>query len=157
LEKDHYNGHCKEHTTHRQRVQLEKRRNAMNDYLNNYGRNYFRQGKNVKNLEYLEDEKINSIVELIPTKQRSYYGKARIITTDNSVYLLSYDTIVCGMVNNNFVRYWDSYSVTTMNHINDFLKYLGFGCACVGGKKWWNSLECNTEYSVSDILNICAK
>ena len=129
--------------------------NWNNDYLSDYGRKYFRDGKQVENLEYIGKAKILTIADLLPTRQKSYYGKAKILTTKNGVYLLSYNTIVCGMVNNEFYRYWDDYSVTTMNHINDFLRYLGFACN-IGGKKWWNCLECNKKYSVSDILNICA-
>ena len=40
--------------------------------------------------------------------------------------------------NGNFERLWDSYSATTMNHINSFIDTFGIHG---GGKAWWTSLE----------------
>lgn len=72
------------------------------------------------------------------TTQKSYYRKAHILTDDNgNKFLQSYDTIVCGFVSGNFERYWNGYSVTTMNHINDFLKLLKLS---IMNKKTWTSL-----------------
>ena len=54
--------------------------------------------------------------ELKATTQKSYYRKAFVLQdASGNVFLQSYDTIVCGIVNGEFVRYWDDYSVTTMN------------------------------------------
>ena len=54
--------------------------------------------------------------ELKATTQKSYYRKAFVLQdASGNVFLQSYDTIVCGIVNGEFVRYWDGYSVTTMN------------------------------------------
>ena len=50
----------------------------------------------------------------------SFYGKAHVIVGDTYKKLRSYDTVVCGIVNNNFEKYWDDYSSTTMRHINEF-------------------------------------
>lgn len=76
------------------------------------------------------------VFELSPINNRkSFYGKAKVLQIDkDNIYLQSYNTIVCGFVNDIFERYWDGYSSTTMNHINSFLQYCGiFG----GGKAWW--------------------
>lgn len=58
--------------------------------------------------------------ELKATLQKSYYKKAYVLKDGENLYLQSYNTIVCGLVEGKFVRYWDSYSTTTMNHVNDF-------------------------------------
>ena len=77
--------------------------------------------------------------KLKATTQKSYYRKAFVLQdASGNVFLQSYDTIACGIVNGEFVRYWDGYSVTTMNHINDFLRFFNIPG---GGKKWWEALE----------------
>lgn len=58
--------------------------------------------------------------ELKATTQKSYYKKAYVLKDGNNLFLRSYNTIVCGIVNGNFIRYWDGYSNTTMKHVNDF-------------------------------------
>lgn len=68
----------------------------------------------------------------------SYYGKAHVITEDQGVFLQSYSTIVCGIVDGKIEKYWNSYSVTTMQHIRDFLKQSGFDGL---SKKEWEKLE----------------
>ena len=76
--------------------------------------------------------------ELKATIQKSYYRKAFILEDENgNVFLQSYDTVVCGIVDGSFVRYWDDYSVTTMNHINDFCKLYNTPTM---NKKTWISL-----------------
>lgn len=83
------------------------------------------------------------VFELRPINGRkSFYGKASIIEKDNGdVELRSYDTIVARIRNGKFERLWDSYSATTMNHINSFIDTYGISG---GGKAWWTSLEvCN--------------
>ena len=110
-------------------------------YINNY------------NTGIVIDEKFR-IFELSPTHSRkSFYGKCKVIENEAGYYLQSYNTIVCGFEFGNFIRYWSGYSVTTMRHINAFLVFLGFACN-IGGKKWWNCLEVNKEYTTHDILNI---
>ena len=71
-------------------------------------------------------------------KAKSYYGKARVIETDNGeTVLMSYDTEVCKITKSGeFVRLWDGYSATTMHHVNSFL--LLFDIAG-GGKAWWEA------------------
>ena len=77
-------------------------------------------------------------MELIATTQKSYYGKAVIISNEKGVFLKSYNTIVCGFVGGKFKRFWNDYSVTTMKHVNDFIKLFGMD-AGGKGKKWWMS------------------
>ena len=84
--------------------------------------------------------------KLIPTRgQKSFYGKARVILTDDGETILrSYTADVCKIDKaGRFVRLWGGYSVTTMNHVNSFIDTYGIDG---GGKKWWCSLPCeNTE------------
>lgn len=88
------------------------------------------------------------IYNLNATLQKSYYGKAKVIETDNKVQLQSYQTIVCEIdKDNNFIRLWNGYSVTTMKHINDFRMAFGFDSL---SKKEWLALPCinNEQYQV---------
>ena len=74
--------------------------------------------------------------ELSATTQKSYYRKAFVYEDADSVFLKSYETIVCGIVNGQFVRFWSDYSVTTMNHINDFLRL--YNLPTLNKKAWLN-------------------
>ena len=99
-------------------------------------------------------ENVLKTFELSPVDNRkSFYGKCRVIETRSRTYLQSYNTMVCYWDNNTskFARTWSGYSVTTMRHINAFMRYLGLN---LGGKTWWNSLEYKKEYTLSEILNI---
>ena len=92
--------------------------------------------------------------EIFPVDGRkSFYGKCRVIETEQVLYLQSYATLVCCWDKKRkvFNKLWGDYSLTTMNHVNSFMRYLGLS---LGGKKWWNSMECNTNYTISDLLNI---
>lgn len=83
------------------------------------------------------------VFELRPINGRkSFYSKAYVIEKDNGdIELRSYNTIVARIRNGKFERLWDSYSATTMNHINSFINTYGISG---GGKAWWTSLEvCN--------------
>lgn len=76
--------------------------------------------------------------ELKATSQKSYYRKAFVLQDESGNYFLqSYDTIVCGIVGDEFFRYWDGYSVTTMNHVNDFRKLYNF--PTMNKKAWINT------------------
>ena len=77
--------------------------------------------------------------------RKSFYGKAGIIKEEGNLYLRSYNTIVCGIVNGEFRRFWDEESATTMRHINAFLAYAGIDG---GGVQWWRKQEINKEFSV---------
>lgn len=68
-------------------------------------------------------------------REKSFYGKARIIEKDNGEKVLqSYNTEVCKITTGGlFVRLWDGYSVTTMRHINSFLSFSGLTAAVKPG------------------------
>ena len=67
------------------------------------------------------------IYELTPINERkSFYGKAKVVETDNLIQLLSYDTIVAEF-NKDTKEYKvnGEYSQTTNTHIKSFVKFLG--------------------------------
>ena len=71
-------------------------------------------------------------------RAKSFYGKAKVIETDNGeIILQSYNTVVCKITSGGeFVRLWSGYSVTTMRHINSFLQLFDIAG---GGKAWWDA------------------
>jgi hypothetical protein len=72
--------------------------------------------------------------------RKSFYGKCQVIETGRYYVLQSYDTCVASYDKTTgvFSRHWYSYSVTTMRHVNAFVKFLGIPG---GGKSWWESLD----------------
>lgn len=68
--------------------------------------------------------------------RKSFYGKAWVIDNGKDIILKSYETDVCGIINGQFVRFWDGESVTTMRHINSLLKHYGVPG---GGLAWWRN------------------
>lgn len=91
---------------------------------------------------------METIYNLSATLQKSYYGKAKVIETETETALKSYDTIVCKVVDGEFIRLWGGYSRTTMNHINDFRALFGLPSL---SKREWESLPCGNgnRYKVS--------
>lgn len=83
------------------------------------------------------------IYELVPDCRKSFYGKAKVIETDNGEKILqSYNTYVCKITEKGeLVRLWDGYSCTTMRHIKAFLNLFGLEYK---GKNWW--LELKTDF-----------
>lgn len=77
-------------------------------------------------------------------RAKSFYGKAKIIETENGEKVLqSYNTFVCRITAaGQFVRMWGGYSVTTMRHVNSFLSFYDMNG---GGKSWWNMQPVETE------------
>jgi len=77
--------------------------------------------------------------ELYPRydSRKSFYGKAMVIERRRALYLRSYSTIVCGVVNGRFVRYWGGWSATTGRHINEFSRQF---TGRVISKKEWDAL-----------------
>lgn len=71
----------------------------------------------------LENETVTER-ELTPanTKQKSFYGKAKVIETGETIYLQSYDTIVCSIDKETgaYKRYWFDWTATTGKHIKEF-------------------------------------
>lgn len=58
--------------------------------------------------------------------RKSFYGKARVQqTSDNNLFLNSYSTHVAS-IKNGKPEVYDTYSVTTLRHIKEFLKQNGF-------------------------------
>lgn len=108
------------------------------------------QEKNLKKnfeISMVNGEKVIEIFDLPATRQKSYYGKAKIICTEKARYLLSYETIVCGLTyGGSFMRLWDGWSATTAKHINDFLKFTRFGLGLT--KKEWFALDYYPETGV---------
>lgn len=90
--------------------------------------------------------KSNRIVkkwELQATCQKSFYRKAFVLEDEKgNLYLQSYDTIVCGIINGIFEKFWDGYSRTTQNHVNDFRKANSMDTL---SKKNWESLSVDTD------------
>lgn len=81
--------------------------------------------------------------KLNATRQKDYYGKAKVIDNENGVFSLrSYDTIVCeyDTTAGEFRRLWGGYSRTTANHVNDFRRLFGLPAV---SKKEWESLPCS--------------
>lgn len=81
--------------------------------------------------------------------RKSFYGKAKVIEDDKRISLKSYNTIVCYIdkQSKKLGKLFDSYSATTMRHINSFMQSNGY--PQYKGKKWWNSLS----YGLSMIYN----
>lgn len=68
-----------------------------------------------------------SIYDLPATKQKSFYGKAK-VHLDKGLSLYSYDTKILTIEDGEVVWFsqdeWN-YSATTMKHVNAFLEYNG--------------------------------
>lgn len=66
------------------------------------------------------------IKELRPiyAAQKSFYGKAQVETTENTVTLYSYGTIIMtyNKVKDGLTLIWGNWSQTTGRHVNEFLK-----------------------------------
>jgi hypothetical protein len=76
--------------------------------------------------------------DYLHTRQKSFYGKARLIKCKSGLFLQSYETIVA-MIDNNgkFYRLWNGYSKTTAKHIDAFRRENGLSGI---SKKEWNKL-----------------
>ena len=99
--------------------------------------------------------KTYELMSIYGKNKKSYYGKAIVIEDESgNLFLQSYSTIVCGIVGRILKRFWDGYSVTTAQHVNDFVMQNGFNGL---SKKEWESIpieSCpihpiNSNYKVS--------
>ena len=91
----------------------------------------------------MEKNKIMKILELKATSQKSFYRKAFVLEDgEGNLYLQSYDTIVCGIINGTFKKFWGGYSKTTQTHINDFRSAHNLSTLC---KKEWESLSADND------------
>lgn len=81
--------------------------------------------------------------ELKATSQKSFYKKAYVLEDDEgNLFLKSYDTIVCGIINGTFKKLWDGYSKTTQNHVNSFRNAYNMKTL---SKKGWESLSVEND------------
>ena len=74
----------------------------------------------MENLKYLQP---------VYSSQRSYYGKAKVLSLDEHTHgLYSYGELVAAVRNNEvkLCYYWD-YSRTTVKHVHEFLAQYAFG------------------------------
>lgn len=82
-------------------------------------------------------------LELKPSRQKSYWGRAYVEETDDSYTLLSYGRPVIRINKSQdwyVYKLWNSYSRTTMLHINDFLMQHNKRKMC---KKLWCAIRPN--------------
>lgn len=87
----------------------------------------------------MEKNKIVKSWEHKATSQKSFYKKAYVLEDEKgNLYLQSYDTIVCGIINGIFKKFWNGYSRTTQTHINEFRNAHNMSAIY---KKEWESLE----------------
>ena len=93
--------------------------------------------------------------ELPATHQKSFYGKAHVIVSDdNKLYLQSYDTIVARIDRNGFHRLWNGWSATTAKHINAFLtRYAGMVQMWKLSKAEWEALPVESTFNTVDDIN----
>ena len=73
----------------------------------------------------------------ILSSNKSFYKKAFYRVEDGYIILRSYNTDVIAIKDGQIIRLWWDYSVTTKNHINDFLYQHGYKTL---NKKEWESL-----------------
>ena len=85
------------------------------------------------------------------TTQKSYYGKAHYYEYENVIFLRSYETTVCRIIDGKFERLWSGFSKTTLAHVNDFRKLYGMSPL---NKKDWLSLPCSGEKWKVTAINI---
>lgn len=98
-----------------------------NDYLSG----------NPKKSEVIANANTPGNVAILPNSN----NRAIIIDDNDNIYLQSYDTIVLILEKKNkkIVKKWDGYSVTTLKHINEFLKV--FSGVQFNKKSWLNFSE----------------
>ena len=88
---------------------------------------------------------------LTATLQKSYYGKAVVITNGAEIALRSYNTIVASYntATGEFKRLWSGWSVTTNKHINDFCILLHIPTF---NKKEWVSLPVEKPQATFNVI-----
>lgn len=101
--------------------------------------------RTVFNFESKEMQEID-IYNLKHCDRKSFYGKAKIIETNNAYYLLSYQTIVCKVdkKTRELSRFWNGESATTTRHFNAFLDDMEISG---GGVAFWRKQEVKEEDS----------
>lgn len=79
--------------------------------------------------EYKEDKKNKGAFAL-----QDFKGRAIVIPTETGYLLKSYYTIVAEINNGEFIKRWEGYSNTTLNHINAFRRY--FNLPYLSKREW---------------------
>lgn len=97
---------------------------------------------------------INTINEVNKDFVKKFYGKAKIIEFNGVLYLKSYQTIVCAISGNDFVKFWNGYSATTQNHINAFRALYGFEKL---NKKAWENIPISTDSIPYQVAKVTMK
>ena len=94
---------------------------------------------------------INNVQVVNKDFVKKFYGKAKIIEFNGVLYLKSYDTIVCAIDNDNFLKFWNDYSATTQKHINAFRAL--YGLNSIGKKDYLNMAVCpdSIPYQVTNV------
>ena len=96
------------------------KQNYRNDYLT----------KQPHKQAVIKNALVDGIVTILPNSN----NRAIIIRNSDGVYLQSYDTLILHVDNKGKVhKLWNEYSKTTLNHINDFLRPMGYSF----NKKQW--------------------
>ena len=54
--------------------------------------------------------------------RKSFYGKAKIEQDGDRITLISYNTKIVSVMNDQLYPLWDGYSMTTARHIKEFFK-----------------------------------
>lgn len=96
-------------------------------------------------------------LEPLRTNQKSFYRKAYVYEYEMSDWkyyqLISYKTPVLNVKVRDGVVYisrrWNSYSATTLRHVNEFLKQVGFPALSA---KQWRSLHVGAYYAEDEVL-----
>lgn len=89
----------------------------------------------------MEKNKIVKSWELKATSQKSFYKKAYVLEDEKGdLFLQSYDTIACGIINGTFKKFWDG--KTTQTHINDFRRAHNLSTLY---KKEWEPLNTDND------------
>ena len=88
--------------------------------------------QNPKKADVLANAIYQGVTAILPDSN----NRAVTIETDDTIYLQSYDTVVCYIVKKSgeFVRTWGDYSATTMKHINTFRE--SHGLKGLNKKQW---------------------
>lgn len=88
---------------------------------------------NPRKKEVLENANIDGRVVILPDSN----NRAVTIDDGTKIYLQSYDTLILSVdtLTGEIKKLWDGYSVTTLKHINEFLKPFGFR---FNKKEWLN-------------------
>ena len=83
--------------------------------------------------DVIQNAKIDGVVSILPDSN----NRAVVIETDREKVLQSYDTLILSVekTTGKIHKLWNGYSVTTLKHINEFLRPY---CMSFNKKEWQN-------------------